>query len=182
MKKFMMRTLPLLLLAISLSAHGKDEGDDKSTVREVVKKVTSKVTSSVKNTLSGIADGIEEGRREGGSADNAVIVSDKAGLAAHLEAKALSWEKRKEKADGGKSAYAVTFALKNDLDVPVRLTNLFERGAVLLIDADGFATNSPGRPDVTVPAKTTIKTTFDFDEVEGKPAFVRLYEQDFKLP
>jgi hypothetical protein len=182
MRRTMIRILPLFLLTTSLSVYGKDEGDNKSVVREAMKKATSTVTSSVKNTVSGIADGLEEGRKEGGSVDNAVIVNDRAGLTASLEVKALSLEERKEKADGKKSAYVVTVALKNDLDVPVRLTNLFERGVVLLIDADGFATNSPGSPDVTVPAKAAIKTSFDFNDVEGKPASIRLHEQDFKLP
>ncbi|MEN1783080.1 hypothetical protein AAIH14_34330, partial [Pseudomonas aeruginosa] len=79
---------------------------------------------------------------------------------------------------------AVTLGFMNDSDATVRLINLTQSGALLVIDNDGYsnALVALANPDdVTVPAKAGIRQTFVFEGgAEGIKA-VRLWGKDLPV-
>lgn len=82
------------------------------------------------------------------------------------------------------SNWPVTLGFKNDSDATVRLINLTQTGALLVIDNDGYsnALVALANPDdVTVPAKAGIRQTFVFEGgAEGIKA-VRLWGKDLPV-
>ena len=66
------------------------------------------------------------------------MVSDNAGFAEIGQVEVLKTEPRDQQ-------LAVTLGFKNDGDATVRLINLTQTGALLVIDNDGYS-NAPGRP------------------------------------
>ncbi|HCF3694728.1 TPA: hypothetical protein NID02_006107, partial [Pseudomonas aeruginosa] len=110
-------------------------------------------------------------------ADGAKVVSDNAGFAEIGQVEVLKTEPRDQQ-------LAVTLGFKNDSDATVRLINLTQTGALLVIDNDGYsnALVALANPDdVTVPAKAGIRQTFVFEGgAEGIKA-VRLWGKDLPV-
>lgn len=78
----------------------------------------------------------------------------------------------------------VTLAIANETDTPLRITNLSQLGAVILLDSDSFAypLNEPAlAEDVVVLPQSKTRARFTFTGVEGKPARVRFMGQEAKV-
>ena len=78
----------------------------------------------------------------------------------------------------------VTLAIANETDTPMRITNLSQLGAVILLDSDSFAypLNEPSRvEDVVVLPQSKTRARFTFTGVEGKPARVRFMGAEAKI-
>lgn len=127
--------------------------------------------------VGGVSEGITSGRQSAQGADGAKVVSDNAGFAEIGQVEVLKTEPRDQQ-------LAVTLGFKNDSDATVRLINLTQTGALLVIDNDGYsnALVALANPDdVTVPAKAGIRQTFVFEGgAEGIKA-VRLWGKDLPV-
>ena len=78
----------------------------------------------------------------------------------------------------------VTLAIANETDSPMRITNLSQLGAVILLDSDSFAypLNEPSlAEDVVVLPQSKTRARFTFTGVEGKPARVRFMGEEAKI-
>ena len=78
----------------------------------------------------------------------------------------------------------VTLAIANETDTPMRITNLSQLGAVILLDSDSFAypLNEPSlAEDVVVLPQSKTRARFTFTGVEGKPARVRFMGEEAKI-
>ncbi|MGU1577572.1 hypothetical protein ACSETU_13085 [Pseudomonas aeruginosa] len=161
--------LGLLLPLAAGSAVAAEEG---SSVKDAAKAAVSSAIETGKNLLGGVSEGITSGR-----ADGAKVVSDNAGFAEIGQVEVLKTEPRDQQ-------LAVTLGFKNDSDATVRLINLTQTGALLVIDNDGYsnALVALANPDdVTVPAKAGIRQTFVFEGgAEGIKA-VRLWGKDLPV-
>ncbi|HCF7127453.1 TPA: hypothetical protein NIJ42_006145 [Pseudomonas aeruginosa] len=163
--------LGLLLPLAAGSAVAAEEG---SSVKDAAKAAVSSAIETGKNLLGGVSEGITSGRQ---SAQGAKVVSDNAGFAEIGQVEVLKTEPRDQQ-------LAVTLGFKNDSDATVRLINLTQTGALLVIDNDGYsnALVALANPDdVTVPAKAGIRQTFVFEGgAEGIKA-VRLWGKDLPV-
>lgn len=173
MKKF--------ILAVTFLAVSPMVTADSSSLKEGVKSVVSGVVSSGKDAISGVKDGIEDGRKSGESVDGALIVADKDALQKYVTSSIQSVEKLSA------TEYRVTLVLRNNSDKIVRLTNLNEQKSLQLLDKDGFVSylKSVARPvesDITIPEKAATRVRYDFFNVEGVPATLRLYSMEISVP
>lgn len=166
--------LGLLLPLAAGSAVAAEEG---SSVKDAAKAAVSSAIETGKNLLGGVSEGITSGRQSAQGADGANVVSDNAGFAEIGQVEVLKTEPRDQQ-------LAVTLGFKNDSDATVRLINLTQTGALLVIDNDGYsnALVALANPDdVTVPAKAGIRQTFVFEGgAEGIKA-VRLWGKDLPV-
>lgn len=137
--------LGLLLPLAAGSAVAAEEG---SSVKDAAKAAVSSAIETGKNLLGGVSEGITSGRQSAQGADGAKVVSDNAGFAEIGQVEVLKTEPRDQQ-------LAVTLGFKNDSDATVRLINLTQTGALLVIDNDGYSnalvalptpTTSPSRP------------------------------------
>lgn len=166
--------LGLLLPLAAGSAVAAEEG---SSVKDAAKAAVSSAIETGKNLLGGVSEGITSGRQSAQGADGAKVVSDNAGFAEIGQVEVLKTESHDQQ-------LAVTLGFKNDSDATVRLINLTQTGALLVIDNDGYsnALVALANPDdVTVPAKAGIRQTFVFEGgAEGIKA-VRLWGKDLPV-
>ncbi|PXB80179.1 hypothetical protein C0045_01130 [Pseudomonas aeruginosa] len=166
----------LLLLLLPLAAGSAVAAEEGSSVKDAAKAAVSSAIETGKNLLGGVSEGITSGRQSAQGADGAKVVSDNAGFAEIGQVEVLKTEPRDQQ-------LAVTLGFKNDSDATVRLINLTQTGALLVIDNDGYsnALVALANPDdVTVPAKG-IRQTFVFEGgAEGIKA-VRLWGKDLPV-
>lgn len=152
---------------------------EESLTKKGVKEFMSGVVSTGKDIVSGAEAGVEQGRKTGESTDGAVLVSTREELAELLNVSVLKLE------NVGDGIFKVTLAIRNENEFPVRITELNEMKAVVLLDSDGFAytLTSPELQgmDVTVLGRAATKTSYTFIKVEGTPAIFRLLGQDYPI-
>lgn len=168
--------LSAVLLAVSPLAAA-----DSSSVKDGVKSMISDVVSSGKDAISGIKDGIEDGRKSGESLDGATIITDKNLLQQYVNVSVRSVEKLSA------TEYRLTLTLRNDSDKIVRLTNLNEQKSLQLLDKDRFVSyakwmSKPIDSDITIPEKSAVRVRYEFFDVEGEPASLRLYGMEIPVP
>ena len=133
--------------------------------------------------FSGMAAGMQEGAQKAqeqlDSVDGAKLATNKESLAELLQVSVY----RVEKQDNG--MWRIVLAVRNENEFPVRLVNLTQKHAVLLLDSEGFAhepTEQGERPrTVTVAARAAVKALFDFVDLEGEPRIFRLFDTDFSV-
>jgi len=176
-------TLFLILICLSLplfSSESKKEEKEQSTVKNAVTKATSKVITFGKDLVGGLSEGVTDGRKGSEGSDGAIIVSNLTEMDESVTIKLLGVEQ------SGDSQVIATFAIKNPNNQPVRLINLRERGALLSIDKDGFATglsSSLQNPDnVTVPENAAVKASFIFQGKEADTFTIRVWGREFRNP
>lgn len=171
MKKFIL-TIAITTISTMASA-------DTNSFKEGVKGVVSSVVSASKDAISGLNDGINDGRKSGESVDGAVIISDKETLNQYVTVSIPVVKKIND------SEYKITLAIRNKTDNIVRLTNLNERKSLQLLDNDGFVsylkpTTEPIESDITIPEQAAIRVHYEFSDVEGVPALLRLYGMEIE--
>lgn len=171
-----MKLLPLFaLLVFSFSAMAEDKTN---TVKDAVSNVVSGIVSFSKDALSGVNHGVEEGRQDGESIDGARIISSQHTLAKYNIVLSISKVNHISA-----ERYEVVMVIRNNEAEPVRFINLFDSLNVILLDEDGFSSNLANNYlDITVLAKAAIKSSWQFDGVEGKPDILRIYDQEIKVP
>jgi len=159
----------LLLSGVAFAEDDQDK--EKSTVSDVTKSVMSNIVSFGKNLVDGAADGVTEGRKDGQSVDGAIVVSNLKELDEHLEVRILGVSEHKE------NQAAVELGFRNSNDIPVRVIDLRDDGAVIVIDGEGYASNlASGNPaDVTVPEKAGKKQVFYFNVQAVKVKQIRIH-------
>jgi hypothetical protein len=175
-----------VLLCIGLIGCGDDEKaqqeqeKEESLVKSGVTAAVSGAVSVTKDVASGITEGLDEGRKSGSSTDDAVIVTEKQDFQKYVGVEVLKVEELQA------GEYQITLAFKNDLEKPIRLTNLDEAANVVLLDVDGFSYNLDqiqGQDnDVTLIAKSSTRIRLVFKDLELPPATLRLYQVDLELP
>ncbi|SHN57455.1 hypothetical protein [Desulfovibrio litoralis] len=164
---------------------------EESTVKKGVKSTVTKIISVGKEALSGVDAGIDEGRKQGESTDGAKIVTNAAELDKLLSIKVLKVEPLEENTAGSEKAddkknkpknYQVTLAVKNDNDYIVRITNLSDLQAIVLLDKDDFSypLNSFAS-DINAIQKSNTRVRYVFYNVEGEPTTVRFLGKDLKI-
>ncbi|MDR1546743.1 MAG: hypothetical protein LBU12_08575 [Deltaproteobacteria bacterium] len=171
--------LGVFLLALT-ACGGDQEEQEARKDGSLVKSGVSAVVSGVKNTAAGIVEGVDEGRQSGRSLDGALLVASRADFEKLLAVQSALVEER------GPGTYAMTLALRNEGEQPVRLINLDQDVNVVVLDADGFAYALP-RPleqgqDFTVLPRSAARFRLVFERLELKPATLRLYGLDLPLP
>ncbi|CNB81314.1 hypothetical protein [Yersinia pseudotuberculosis] len=155
--------------------------EDPSLLKDGVKGMVSGVIAAGKDTFSGIKEGVDNGRQSGSSIDGAIIIMDKAGLDKYVKVSVLTTKKVADE------EYQLTIALRNDTDTPVRLTNLNENNALVLLDKDNFVATlktvmTPDTSDITIQQHAAIKVRYIFTGVENIPASLRIYGKDVAVP
>lgn len=171
-----MKLFPILaLLVFSFSVMAEDKTN---AVKDAVSNVVSGIVSFSKDAFSGVNQGVEEGRQDGESIDGARIISSQHTLAQYNIVISISKINHLSA-----ERYEVVMVLRNNEAEPVRFINLFDSLNVILLDDEGFSSNLANNYlDITVPAKAAIKSSWQFDGVEGKPDILRIYDQEIKLP
>lgn len=173
-----MKNIFLVLVLVPVFALAQEE-EEKSGVAESAKSVVSSVVKFGKEVLSGTSDGVTEGRKTGESGDGAIIVSNQSELEQFLEVNILG-----KTADGEKSVN-VELGFKNSGDKPVRVINLKDKNAIIVVDKDGYATglslhnNNPF--DITVPEQAAIKQMFNFKVPEESASAIRIWGKQYQL-
>lgn len=171
-----MKNILLILLFVPIIALAEEE---KSGVVETTKTVISGVVSFGKDVLSGASEGVTEGRKTGESDDGAIIVDNQAELEKFLDVKFLN------KTANGEKSVNVEMGFKNSGNKPVRVINLKDNNAIIIVDKDGYATGISFHLDnpsaITVPEQAAIKQVFNFNIAEENAAEIRILGKLFKL-
>ncbi|MCO1336286.1 hypothetical protein MO867_18295 [Microbulbifer sp. OS29] len=162
-----MRRITLLMCLLLSSAVHAEENQEKG-VAEAAKSVVSGIVSFSKDLVGGASEGVADGRKSGKSTDGAILVNTHDDFIANLEAKIITIISSDE---GG--CY-VEIGFKNNNELPVRLIDLKESEAIIVIDEDGYAINlfnGRGNPEeLTIPSNAGRKQQFYFatnwDEVK----------------
>ncbi|MEJ1250637.1 hypothetical protein [Denitratimonas tolerans] len=149
--------------------------------RDVVRSVTERVVSFGKDIVGGVAEGVDSGRKGAEGTDGSIVVGKHEELAGVGQIRLIGvqpWE-------GATATVTVEFAIDNRSDKPLRLVGFTERGSLLRIDHEGFATplaGGHGNPaELTVPAKASIKQAFVFQGSPKDTRAVRVWGTDYAL-
>ncbi len=173
-----MKNIFLVLVLVPIFALAQDK-EEKSGVAESAKSVVSSVVKFGKEVLSGVSDGVTEGRKTGESGDGAIIVSNQNELEQFLEVSILS-----KTADGEKSVN-VELGFKNSGYRPVRVINLKDKNAIIVVDKDGYATGLSSHNDnpfdITVPEQAAVKQMFNFNVPEESAFTIRIWGKQYQL-
>ncbi|MFI8578863.1 hypothetical protein FIV02_01545 [Pseudomonas sp. THAF187a] len=174
-----LRTVPAVIGMLLLSTGACAEtGSEGSTIKESAKAAVSSAISAGKNLLGGITEGVIDGRESAQGADGAQVISNHEQMADIVQVDVL-----KTQPDGDN--LRVTLGLKNTSATQLRLINLTQTGALLAIDADGYANPLlPGlqNPDeITVPANAGVRQVFIFAGPMDSGVSVRLWGQDYPV-
>ncbi len=121
----------LFTVPASSAALAAASGKESSGIKENVQSVVSDIVSAGKDVAAGVSDGLDSGL--GGNTDKTRVVKSREDLDKLLTVTVVS-----SKELGDKSVL-ITLAVKNTHEFPVRLTNLSEMTAVVLLDDDGFS-------------------------------------------
>ena len=172
---YMFTLLGLVVLQPALCSAADEAG-----LRESVRSIVDSVVSTGKDVVTGVSQGVESALDQAEGTRNAQLVSDKQSLAKLLEVTALRSESLNER------SFKITLAIHNKNDFPVRLTRLWEVSSVVLLDTEGYSyvlsdPRDQGK-DVIVLGKSRTRVRFTFNDVEGRPATLRLYDTDIALP
>ncbi|WP_256594847.1 hypothetical protein [Pseudomonas sp. OV226] len=151
-----------------------------NTLRDSASSVMSSLISTGKNLAGGIAEGVTKGRESTESSDGAVVLSGLEPMAEMLTVELLN--------NGvvNDTGLKVLIGFKNNTNKPVRLINLRQTGALLVIEEGGYS--SALLPDlinpdeVTIPANTGVRQSFLFDQSAAKHILsIRLFGRDLAL-
>lgn len=151
-----------------------------SDSRESAANLTKNAIKLGKEVLGGISQGVDEGRKEAEGVDGAVIVTTMEELEAHVDVQLL---KVRSSAEGRKTQ--IEIGLKNRSDQPVRIANLGDRSAILLLDTEGYAQEldkagvHPG--ELTIPARAGKKHHLLFAIPPSKAQALRMWQREFSL-
>jgi hypothetical protein len=133
-----------------------------------------------KNLVGGITDGVTKGRESTESSDGAVVLSGLEPMNEMLTVELLSVELPKS------PGLNVLIGFKNNTNKPVRLINLKQTGALLVIEQGGYSrallpdlVNNPD--EVTIPANTGVRQNFVFEDSVKDIKSVRLFGKDLVL-
>lgn len=153
-------------------------GCDGDTAREAASGATRATVEAVKGTAAGVAEGAKEGRQAHVGPDGVMILTTHEQLADRVNLTIRSV------APAGESGTAVELAFENTGDQPVRLIDLEEKHAMLLLDAEGFIVERSGdQPDeVTIPPHAKVRETFRFAGDAATARTLRLWGEDYSLP
>ncbi len=166
-------TLPYLAAGLLSGCSGQMAKDVSSTV-------TQKTVEAAKGTATGIEEGIAEGRKSAASADGAIIVTNGKELAESLTVEVIAVSR-----GDIKDTVIVEIGLGNKSDKPVRVSGLAPRGAVILLDKDGFASYlaEPIYDIVTVPENAKEKVAYTFSSGDYQKAHkIRIHGQETEIP
>jgi len=168
-------TLMLLVCLLPTQSAGNE-----TSLRDNVRSVVDSVVSAGKDVVTGVSQGVESALSDAERKANLKIVSDRETLEKLLTVTVL----RNEKIEG--QTFRITLGLHNQNDFPVRLARLGELSSVVLLDQDDYAYVLPDAKeqgkDVVVLAKSRTRVRFTFTRIEGKPAVIRIFNKDYKLP
>lgn len=164
---------------ISLSGCGGCRQDTKETAKDL----TKATVGISKEILSGVKDGIDEGRKSTEGIDGAVVVSTYDEVAKYLDVSILSVQAPKDAETGNNVEIAIAFVNKHTK--PVRLANLKQKGSLVLLDKDGFASHlNPGssnEDEITILPGLKERFTYVFTGNEKTAKRLRLYGHDYDL-
>jgi hypothetical protein len=148
------------------------------TAKETASTVTKKTVEVGKSTLSGVAEGIDEGRKAAESSDGALLVTNLEELKERLKVEIDSV------VTADTNVVSVIIVLGNDNDRPVRVTNLGNKGALLLLDQERFASElSRNLDDITVPEQAKVKVMLSFKKSgNAAPSVLRIWGEEFPIP
>lgn len=171
----------ITLLALSvlfLAACSKEKEEDKKTVRNVTQNAVSSTVSVVKDFAGGVVEGVASGRQKSDGMDGAAVVASSEQLTEHkVSVELLSVT------DGAGNTVTVQLGFKNASDKTVRLIDLQNTGALLVIDRDGYSqgltASSP--MDITLAADAGSKVDFTFPGKADDVASVRIWGNTLTL-
>lgn len=147
-------------------------------MKEDVSKSVSNLISTSKDAISGIKEGITDGRKQGASADGSIIISTTEEMKPYVTFKVRKIE------NPDNNRYTLTLIFTNQHEQPVRLINLHDDQAVLLLDEDRITSPlvlQKSNDEVTIPRNAATRVQWTFDNVETEPAFLRIYNTEYIL-
>lgn len=178
-KRHMKNVFTTFLILNLITGHVAATEADSSPVRDAAKEITSNVISFGKNLLGGLSDGVTDGRKSSEGADGAIIVSSLTELESKLEVEVVNVSSH----DDNTSVAELSF--RNNGNAPVRVINLLGKGALLMIDSEGFAyglSSDVQNPlEVTVPENAAVKEHFFFKGTANSLSAVRLWGREYTL-
>lgn len=165
-------------LLLSSMCLAQDAPANESTIKDSAKSAVSSAISAGKNLLGGVSEGVLDGRQSAQGVDGASIISSREQMKDRITVEVL-------KTEASGDSFNVTLGFKNSSDSQLRLINLKQTGALLVIDQDGYAnalTASLDNPDdVTVPPKAAVRQKFVFEGPIETSSAVRVWGQDFQV-
>lgn len=145
--------------------------------RKTTSKVTGKTVENIKGMLTGVVDGVEEGRKQTIGLDGALVVTTKEDLAGKVGISVYRLE------DNPSGNAMLTFALSNQLDVPVRVSGLAQGHNMVMLDPEGFAITLVSRErDITIPPRAKERAAFIFGAPASQCKTFRLFGEEVALP
>ncbi len=162
-----------LFLCFMCSAAGSAE-----PATDSMKGVMGDLLNTGKGILTEIDRNLGNSKEQAAAPDNMKIVGTNDEFAKVATVSVLKVE------EPTRGQVTVTLAVANETDNPLRITNLSQLGAVILLDSDSFAysLNEPSlAEDVVVLPHSKTRARFTFTGVEGKPARVRFMGAEAKI-
>ena len=162
-----------LMCSAALAADAATKPDADS-----MKAVMGDLLNTGKGILSEIDKNLGNSKQEVPAPDNMTVVGTNEEFAKVAKVSVLKLE------EPTRGQATVTLAIANETDAPVRITNLSQLGAVILLDSESFAypLSEPSlAEDVVVLPQSKTRARFTFAGVEGKPARVRFMGVEAKI-
>ncbi|VVP60763.1 hypothetical protein [Pseudomonas fluorescens] len=178
-KKTLWAPALLMISFFTAPAFSDTPAPESSMLRDSASSVMSSLISTGKNLVGGITDGVTKGRESTESSDGAVVLSGLEPMTEMLIVELLSVEPPKS------PGMNVLIGFKNNTNKPVRVINLKQTGALLVIEQGGYSRallQDLVNPDeVTIPANTGVRQNFVFEDSVKDIKSVRIFGKDWVL-
>ncbi|WP_027187651.1 hypothetical protein [Desulfovibrio cuneatus] len=162
-----------LMCSAALAAEPTTKLDDGS-----MKAVMGDLLNTGKGILSELDKNLGNTKQDPPAPDNMTVVATNEEFAKVAKVSVLKVE------EPTRGQVTATLAIANETDAPIRITNLSQLGAVILLDSDSFAypLSEPSlAEDVVVLPQSKTRARFTFTGIEGKPARVRFMGAEAKI-